>query len=43
MISPSTLNFLIIGANVLIFMFFWRMLAARWAERPVGQAMASIA
>lgn len=43
MINPSTLNFLIVGAFVIIFMFMWRNLAARWADRPVGQAMGSIA
>ena len=43
MIQPSTLNFLIVGAFVMIWMFFWRNLSARWSERPIGQAMASIA
>lgn len=43
MINPSALNFLIVGAFVIIFMFMWRNLAARWSERPLGQAMGSIA
>ena len=43
MIQPSTLNFLIVAAFMIIFMFMWRNLSARWAERPIGQAMASIA
>lgn len=43
MINPSTLNFLIVAAFVIIFMFMWRNLAARWADRPLGQAMGSIA
>jgi hypothetical protein len=43
MISPSALNFLIVAAFTIIFMFMWRNLAARWSERPIGQAMGSIA
>lgn len=42
MITPSTLNVLIIGFSVLIFSFLWRMLAARYSDRPLGQAMAAV-
>lgn len=40
MIQPSTLNVIIIGLSMVIFTFLWRMLAARWSENAVGQAMA---
>jgi hypothetical protein len=43
MIQPTALNFVIVGCFTIIFMFMWRNLAARWSERPVGQAMGSIA
>jgi hypothetical protein len=41
-ITPSTLNFFIIGFNVLIFAFFWRMFAAKLAmkDSPFADAMA---
>jgi hypothetical protein len=39
-ITPSALNVLIIGASVVIFSFLWRMLAAKLADNPIGQAMA---
>jgi hypothetical protein len=42
MINPSALNVLIIGASMVIFMFLWRAAAARWSERPIGQAMAAV-
>ena len=42
MITPSALNIVIIGLSVIIFAFMWRMLAAHYADRPVGQAMATI-
>jgi hypothetical protein len=42
MIVPSALNVLIIFASVIIANFLWRMLAARLAERPIGQAMAAV-
>jgi hypothetical protein len=41
-ITPSALNVLIIGASVIIFSFFWRMLAARMSAGSSGQAMATI-
>lgn len=40
MITPSALNVLVIGASVLIFSFFWRMIAAKLADNSVGKAMA---
>lgn len=42
MITPSTLNVLIIGASAIIFTFLWRMLAAKLSENgsPIGDAMA---
>lgn len=42
MIQPSALNVLIIGFSMVIFTFFWRMLAAKLADSPVGQAMAVV-
>jgi hypothetical protein len=42
MVPISTLSFLIVGAYVVIFSFLWRMAAAKWADRPLGQAMATI-
>lgn len=40
MITPSTLNVLIIGASAIIFTFLWRMLAAHLSDNSIGQAMA---
>lgn len=42
MITPSTLNGLIILAFMVIGTFFWRMLAAKLSEHgsPIGDAMA---
>jgi len=40
MITPSALNFLIIGFTMIVFTFLWRMLAARYSESSFGQAMA---
>lgn len=42
MITPSTLNLLVVGAMTVIFTFFWRMLAAKLSEKgsPIGDAMA---
>lgn len=42
MITPSTLNVLVIGASVIVFSFLWRMLAIKLADTNVGQAMAVI-
>ena len=42
MIMPSTLNVLVIGASMVIFLFLWRMTAAALSETATGQAMASI-
>lgn len=42
MITPSALNLMIIGFSMIIFTFFWRMLAAKMAENPIGQAMAVV-
>jgi hypothetical protein len=39
-IHPSALNVLIIGFSMVIFTFFWRMIAARLHNSPVGKAMA---
>jgi hypothetical protein len=41
-ITPSTLNVLVIGASMIIFAALWRWIAASLSERPVGQAMAAI-
>lgn len=40
MIVPSALNVIIVGLMMVIFSFFWRMLAAKLADNSVGQAMA---
>lgn len=42
MIQPTALNVLIIGFSMVIFTFFWRMIAAKFADGPVGQAMAVV-
>jgi hypothetical protein len=44
MVTPSALNVLIIGFSMIIFGFFWRMLAAWLSERgsPIGDAMAVV-
>lgn len=42
MVQPSALNVIIVGLMVILFTFFWRMLAAKLAEHnnPIGDAMA---
>ncbi len=40
MIVPSAVNVIIVGLMMVIFTFLWRMLAAKWSDSPVGQAMA---
>ncbi len=40
MVTPSALNVIVIGLSMVIFTFMWRMLAAKWSEHPIGQAMA---
>lgn len=42
MVTPSALNVLVIGFSMVIFTFFWRMLAAKLSEKgsAVGDAMA---
>lgn len=44
MVMPSALNVLIIGFSMVIFVFFWRMIAAKLSERgsPIGDAMAVV-
>lgn len=42
MIQPSAINVLIIGASMIIFGFFWTQLAAKFADRPAGQAMSVV-
>jgi hypothetical protein len=44
MVTPSALNVLITGFSMIIFGFFWRMLAAWLSERgsPIGDAMAVV-
>jgi hypothetical protein len=41
-ILPSTLNVLTIGFSMIVFMFFWRMAAAKMSDNSWGQAMAVI-
>ena len=38
----GTLGFLATAAQIVIFGFLWRMLAAKLSDRPLGQAMAFI-
>lgn len=44
MVQPSALNVLIIGLSMVVFAFFWRMIAAKLSERgsAIGDAMAVI-
>lgn len=42
MILPSTLNVITIGLSTIVFMFFWRMAAAKMSDSSWGQAMAVI-
>jgi flagellar biosynthesis/type III secretory pathway M-ring protein FliF/YscJ len=44
MVQPSALNVIIIGLSMVVFAFFWRMIAAKLSERgsAVGDAMAVI-
>ena len=44
MVQPSALNVLIIGFSMVIFVFFWRMIAAKLSEKgsPIGDAMAVV-
>lgn len=41
-VHVSALEFFVTAAYIIVFGFLWRSLAARWSERPVGQAMAYI-
>ncbi len=40
MVTPSALNVIVIGFSMVIFTFFWRMIAAKFSESALGQAMA---
>lgn len=44
MVMPSALNVLVIGFSMVIFVFFWRMIAAKLSEKgsPIGDAMAVV-
>lgn len=44
MIQPSALNVLIIGLSVVLFVFIWRMVAAKLADQnsPIADAMGSL-
>lgn len=44
MVQPSALNVLIIGFSMVIFVFLWRMAAAKLSERgsSIGDAMAVV-
>lgn len=44
MIQPSALNVLIIGLSMVLFSFFWRMLAAYFADRnPAASGAMAVA
>lgn len=38
----SPVEFLVTAAFIVIFGFLWRSLSAKWADKPVGKAMAFI-
>lgn len=44
MVQPSALNVIIIGLSMVVFAFFWRMIAAKLSERgsAIGDGMAVI-
>lgn len=44
MVTPSTLNLVIVGLMMIIFTFLWRMAAAKLSEKgsPIGDAMAVV-
>lgn len=41
-IHVGLVEFWITAANVLIFSFLWRLLAAKLSDRPIGRAMAAV-
>lgn len=41
-ITVGVVEFAVVGCYVLIFTVLWRALAAKWADRPIGQAMAAV-
>lgn len=41
-IHAGVLDFAIVGAYIIIFMFIWRWVATRLSDKPVGQAMAAL-
>lgn len=41
-VHVSPVDFLTTACYLIIFGFLWRSLAARWSEKPIGQAMAFI-
>lgn len=41
-VHVSPVEFLSVALYLVIFGFLWRTLAARWSEKPIGQAMAFI-
>lgn len=38
----GTVDFVPLVMFIIIFGFLWRSLAAKWADKPIGQAMAYI-
>lgn len=41
-VHVSPVEFVTFAAYLVIFGFAWRSLALRWADKPIGQAMAYI-
>lgn len=41
-VHASALDFLVVGAYLVIFSFLWRQIAGRFADRPIGKAMGAI-
>lgn len=42
MLQATALNAIVVFLMVVIMGFIWRTLAAKWSDRPTGQAMAYI-
>lgn len=41
-VHVSFLSFVETACYIIIFGFLWRAFAAKWSDRPIGQAMATI-
>lgn len=41
-LTIGVVEFVVVACYVLIFTFLWRALAAKYAEQPIGRAMAAV-